>query len=98
MRYDRERRERRRQRQASRLTPAYASGGKAAAGGAKADPEMGLSSAQLTSRSKWVPDHQVNNCTQCQDVFSFLNRKHHCRRCGGIFCGRCSTPRQIVHG
>ena len=93
LRYDRERQERRRRRETTRLTPAYAASGGAAA----ADPVAGAGQ-EMSERTVWVPDHKVSSCTQCQETFSFLNRKHHCRKCGGIFCGRCSQPRQIVQG
>jgi hypothetical protein len=34
---------------------------------------------------------QVQECMDCKAQFSFLNRRHHCRLCGGIFCGKCTT-------
>ena len=39
----------------------------------------------------WVNDKSVSNCIQCSDLFGFLNRKHHCRHCGNIFCYNCSN-------
>lgn len=38
----------------------------------------------------WVPDDTVNNCKRCKEIFGYLNRKHHCRSCGHIFCNTCS--------
>ena len=37
----------------------------------------------------WIPDAKVNGCMLCKDEFSFLNRKHHCRACGQIYCSTC---------
>ncbi|KAJ6728710.1 MYOSIN-11 [Salix koriyanagi] len=28
----------------------------------------------------------------------FINRKHHCRRCGGLFCGNCTQQRMVLRG
>lgn len=38
----------------------------------------------------WVPDTTVDNCKRCKELFGYLNRKHHCRACGHIFCSSCS--------
>jgi hypothetical protein len=34
---------------------------------------------------RWIED-DFPKCMICQESFSFLNRRHHCRNCGGIFC------------
>ena len=39
---------------------------------------------------QWVPDENVTRCNDCKLEFSILNRKHHCRNCGKIFCYKCS--------
>jgi len=39
----------------------------------------------------WKADDDSNNCTQCHDAFTFFNRRHHCRFCGDLVCGKCST-------
>ncbi|XP_076469937.1 lateral signaling target protein 2 homolog [Babylonia areolata] len=39
----------------------------------------------------WVPDDQSTMCMSCKTPFTFVRRRHHCRNCGKIFCGRCSS-------
>jgi hypothetical protein len=38
--------------------------------------------------TNWIPDETVTVCQDphCEKRFSFWTRKHHCRRCGNIFC------------
>lgn len=51
----------------------------------------------------WQPDAEVSQCPVCGKNFTFLYRKHHCRKCGRVVCATCSPhritiPRQfIVH-
>ena len=38
----------------------------------------------------WVPDEHSQNCYNCgSKFFSLVNRRHHCRVCGNIFCKSC---------
>ncbi|EMD40637.1 hypothetical protein CERSUDRAFT_43468 [Gelatoporia subvermispora B] len=52
--------------------------------------------------AQWERDDDVTECRECWRRFNFLNRRH-CRRCGRIFCDRCSSyralldPSDIVH-
>uniref|UniRef100_A0A6C0EHU8 FYVE-type domain-containing protein n=1 Tax=viral metagenome TaxID=1070528 RepID=A0A6C0EHU8_9ZZZZ len=39
----------------------------------------------------WIKDKNIENCYKCNTKFTILNRKHHCRSCGKIFCGLCSN-------
>ncbi|CAG9861292.1 unnamed protein product [Phyllotreta striolata] len=52
------------------------------------------------SRTLWVPDHAVSRCTGCSTEFWLGRRRHHCRKCGRIFCADCSensTPLPSEH-
>lgn len=53
--------------------------------------------------STWVPDEATNVCTGCkqevkQGMFGLTSGKHHCRRCGQMFCGKCTSRRKVVKG
>ncbi|KAL6648017.1 hypothetical protein ACP70R_012241 [Stipagrostis hirtigluma subsp. patula] len=43
------------------------------------------------SRDFWMPDHSCRVCYDCDAQFTIFNRRHHCRRCGRIFCGKCTA-------
>eukprot|EP00008_Paramoeba_atlantica_P004070 CAMPEP_0201475130 /NCGR_PEP_ID=MMETSP0151_2-20130828/590_1 /ASSEMBLY_ACC=CAM_ASM_000257 /TAXON_ID=200890 /ORGANISM="Paramoeba atlantica, Strain 621/1 / CCAP 1560/9" /LENGTH=199 /DNA_ID=CAMNT_0047855145 /DNA_START=120 /DNA_END=719 /DNA_ORIENTATION=- len=59
--------------------------------------------ANLKSRGlKWIPDPETQVCMSCKDEFGLLNRRHHCRICGKIFCDKCcnivkSYPETLKH-
>ncbi|KAF2727773.1 hypothetical protein EJ04DRAFT_529176 [Polyplosphaeria fusca] len=49
----------------------------------------------------WQPDGDVAQCPVCSRHFTFLFRKHHCRKCGRVVCAHCSPhritiPRQYI--
>lgn len=39
----------------------------------------------------WVPDEEVTQCPLCSRQFGVLRGRHHCRACGCVVCGSCST-------
>uniref|UniRef100_A0A914XA33 Lateral signaling target protein 2 homolog n=1 Tax=Plectus sambesii TaxID=2011161 RepID=A0A914XA33_9BILA len=41
--------------------------------------------------TKWIPDHAVSHCMGCDTAFWTINRKHHCRSCGKVFCSACTN-------
>lgn len=43
----------------------------------------------ILAKSKWMPDDEATHCPLCQQKFSQLRRKHHCRQCGQVFCSKC---------
>ncbi|XP_058039355.1 FYVE and coiled-coil domain-containing protein 1 [Ahaetulla prasina] len=44
---------------------------------------------KLTAEQRWLGDAEVTNCLECQKEFGWMNRRHHCRMCGRIFCYYC---------
>lgn len=40
--------------------------------------------------STWQDDKEAESCSACEKPFSVSRRRHHCRKCGQIFCGQCS--------
>ena len=48
-------------------------------------------------QATWKLDAKVRACENCTKEFTtFTRRKHHCRRCGGIFCDDCTKQRRTV--
>jgi zinc finger FYVE domain-containing protein 26 len=51
------------------------------------------------ARHQWVPDETESMCMVCcREHFTMFNRRHHCRRCGRLVCGSCSTKKMLVEG
>jgi hypothetical protein len=52
---------------------------------------------------RWQPDSEAVECPICKRPFTWMFRRHHCRKCGRVVCNDCSPhritiPRQfIVH-
>ncbi|XP_061385482.1 RUN and FYVE domain-containing protein 2 isoform X3 [Danaus plexippus] len=46
----------------------------------------------------WTSDKDAVACTACSKEFTIARRKHHCRRCGHIFCGACSEKTVALAG
>eukprot|EP01065_Artemidia_motanka_P019205 TRINITY_DN22758_c0_g1_i1.p1 TRINITY_DN22758_c0_g1~~TRINITY_DN22758_c0_g1_i1.p1 ORF type:complete len:209 (+),score=39.51 TRINITY_DN22758_c0_g1_i1:55-681(+) len=44
----------------------------------------------------WVPDSDAHECMrdECGRAFSVLVRRHHCRKCGRVYCGTCAPLRE----
>jgi hypothetical protein len=50
------------------------------------------------TRDTWAPDSAASACAQCDKTFSFRVRRQHCRRCGQVFCGKCTKGRAVIPG
>ncbi|XP_068639388.1 uncharacterized protein [Aristolochia californica] len=58
--------------------------------------KIGLPPKPSMRGGAWVID--ASHCQGCASQFTFFNRKHHCRRCGGIFCNNCTINRMFLRG
>jgi len=49
---------------------------------------------------RWMPDSEAIFCPLCSVTFTVFTRKHHCRKCGKVFCDQCSDHKINVpeHG
>lgn len=50
----------------------------------------------MSRRAIWVDDESTTNCTKCKVEFGFGTFKHHCRKCGLIYCGNCSASKLLI--
>lgn len=58
--------------------------------------KIGLPAKPSMRGANWVID--ASHCQGCSSPFTLFNRKHHCRRCGGIFCNSCTQQRMVLRG
>uniref|UniRef100_A0A673LSS4 FYVE, RhoGEF and PH domain-containing protein 4-like n=1 Tax=Sinocyclocheilus rhinocerous TaxID=307959 RepID=A0A673LSS4_9TELE len=51
-----------------------------------------LKISELGKRApRWIRDNEVTMCMRCKEAFNALmRRRHHCRACGYVVCGKCS--------
>lgn len=51
----------------------------------------GAGTGALTFAAVWTPDNEAKQCMYCQTQFTVIKRRHHCRACGKVVCGACSS-------
>ena len=51
--------------------------------------------AKARLNEKWAPDSSTKTCMGCEKKFTQVKRRHHCRNCGGVFCGKCTKHRMV---
>lgn len=44
----------------------------------------------------WQEDEKITSCAACKQLFTWLKKKHHCRKCGLIFCDECSKGKKLI--
>eukprot|EP00667_Euglena_gracilis_P001754 EG_transcript_1754 len=62
------------------------------------DPRHDFSVIQRTAVARaYVPDDAAVSCFKCNAAFGrVLGRRHHCRSCGRVFCGPCSSRTYLL--
>jgi hypothetical protein len=57
-----------------------------------------IGSSLVDSKPSWMKDEDATGCYSCNQKFNniLIDRKHHCRRCGNIFCHACSNKESKV--
>ncbi|CAG8611858.1 8018_t:CDS:2, partial [Paraglomus brasilianum] len=62
------------------------------------DEEIIRHQARFALTKRWVEDDEVSTCQhhQCTVNFNWWNRRHHCRRCGDIFCSTHSAYSMLL--
>uniref|UniRef100_A0A5S6QBR0 FYVE-type domain-containing protein n=1 Tax=Trichuris muris TaxID=70415 RepID=A0A5S6QBR0_TRIMR len=52
-----------------------------------------LNSTLGATAPEWVPDDEWRVCMQCENHFTLIKRRHHCRACGRVLCSDCCNMR-----
>jgi hypothetical protein len=58
---------------------------------------VGVEGDKVATNVEWIDDNSSDICLTCSSKFSFLKRKHHCRRCGVLTCNECSNHQFITY-
>ena len=46
---------------------------------------------------EWMDDEDASQCIICDKEFGRIkNRRHHCRNCGRLVCGNCSSRKHVI--
>ncbi|KAF0990838.1 hypothetical protein HZS_6109 [Henneguya salminicola] len=57
---------------------------------------LGISKPPETA-AVWIPNSGAKTCMCCKKYeFSVIRRRHHCRKCGIVVCGPCSTNKIVI--
>jgi SH3 domain-containing YSC84-like protein 1 len=52
--------------------------------------------AVATVSSPWQYDDSALYCSSCHSQFNWINRRHHCRLCGKVFCHNCTSHKSLI--
>lgn len=70
-----------------------AAGGAGGGRGKEKSHHVTFEGGHLTNAEKhfWIDDKKCKNCYECDTAFTLFNRRHHCRKCGKVFCSKCAS-------
>ncbi|MDP2436310.1 MAG: FYVE zinc finger domain-containing protein [archaeon] len=68
----------------------------AASGTPDAAAVVATGGANTSVAPVWAPDQESKVCLLCEVRFTTLNRRHHCRHCGTLCCGACSSQKAYL--
>jgi hypothetical protein len=54
-----------------------------------------VTTLKISCRPPWTPN-SVGRCEVCEARFSMFLKRHHCRYCGSLVCGRCSEHQSLI--
>ncbi|KAG0085946.1 hypothetical protein BGZ93_000362 [Podila epicladia] len=61
------------------------------------NPSRWLKGPVSVDKRHWKPDSSRETCAYCYAPFHRIsNPKHHCRKCGDIFCGQCASAEILM--
>ena len=63
--------------------------------GAEGSSEVVGGGGEAAHAPVWASDVTSNDCSLCRTEFTWLRRRHHCRRCGLLVCDDCSKVRAV---
>ena len=50
-----------------------------------------ISTIDANAQKRWMASDASDECMCCKKAFGLLRRRHHCRSCGQLVCGGCSS-------
>ncbi|KAG0005387.1 hypothetical protein BGZ80_005456 [Entomortierella chlamydospora] len=60
-------------------------------------PARWLKGPVVIDKRHWKPDDSRESCAYCFAPFHrFTNPRHHCRKCGDLFCGKCASAEILM--
>lgn len=71
----------------------FDSPGASNANGASPSHGSNVEAGKHSKNVRWQPDFSRTSCSICQQGFTILFRRHHCRKCGKLVCANCAPPK-----